>query len=85
MNDNPNIAGQGPREIAPFKPETTAADFDDSCDENAMVFDEIQNMLFASSTLLMEKNDNSPEIRAVLTLLGAVQKQISSLHSAGAQ
>lgn len=65
------------REIAPFNPAAAGPEL--PIDEIAISADELDNLVFASTALLMEKTDNSQETRAVLTLLGAMQPHLMTL------
>lgn len=66
-----------PREIAPFNPEAKGPEL--SIDEIAIAVDEIENLVFAANSMLMEKNDNSQEIRSALAVLGAMQPHIATM------
>lgn len=85
MTDSPTQTGDVSREIAPFHPETAGKVLFSDNDDHTITVDELQSLLFAANSVLMEKNDNSPEIRAVLTLHGAMQAKIKSLLPAGTQ
>lgn len=68
-----------PREIAPFNPAANGTEH--SIDEMAIAVDELNNLVFAASTLVSEFGDNTPETRAISTLLGAMQPHLASLRA----
>ena len=67
------------REIAPFNPAANGPE--QPIDEMAIAVDEIDNLAFAASTLVSEFGDNTPETRAISTLLGAMQPHLTTLKA----
>lgn len=65
------------REIAPFNPAANGPER--SIDEVAIAVDEIDNLVFAASTLVSEFTDSTPETRAISSLFGAMQPHLHTL------
>ena len=65
------------REIAPFKP--AANTINQSIEDAAIAVDELENMAFVVQTLLLENTNNSQELRAAITITGAMQPHFATL------
>lgn len=79
MQNSDNCKHNGLPEVTPFHP--AAKGPEQPIDEMAIAVDEIDNLAFAASMLLLEKDNNTPENRAVSTLLGAMQPHLNTLKT----
>lgn len=75
-SQDPRLSGKV-HEIAPFKP--AANNPKQSIEDVAIAVDELDNMAFVVQTLLLENTNNSQELRAAITILGAMQPHFATL------